>query len=129
MTAQRNSAEDRIWRQVERDKRIDRLLRLVTIGAWAIAFALVLVFVVLTGIQIAETVRLRALSVLPSSAIIGSAVPLFIVLGTLSVLIATLGTVAIFLRLRTASLLEIQLRLAALEEMLASRADDKESAS
>lgn len=116
MSVNRSPGEDMAWAQVEREKRIDKRVRSVTIAAWATTLVLAVVFVVIAGLQLAFT--------LPWSAVAPTAFPLLVVLGLLSVLVATLGTVAVFLRLRTASLLEIQLRLAALEEILSSRGDD-----
>ena len=124
MTVNRGPGENVAWAQVERERRIDRRVRRVTIAAWTITLVLVVVFVVIAGLQLAEVLRARRLFPLPWSAVAPRAFPLLVVLGLLSVLVATLGTVAVFLRLRTASLLEIQLRLAALEEILSSRGDD-----
>lgn len=124
MTVNRSAGDDVVWAQVEREKRTDRLVRRMTIAAWAATLVLVVVFVVLAGLQVAEVVQARRLFPLPWSVVGPAAFPLLVVLGLLSVLIATLGTIAVFLRLRTASLLEIQLRLAALEEMLTSRGDE-----
>lgn len=124
MTVNRGPGEDIAWAQVEREKRIDRRVRRVTIAAWTITLMLVVVFVAVAGVQLAEVLRVRRLFVLPWSEVAQRVFPLLVVLGLLSVLVATLGTIAVFLRLRTASLLEIQLRLAALEEILSSQADD-----
>ena len=118
MTVNRSSGQDTVWAQVERDKRVDRRLRRLTIAAWTMTIIVVLVFGVATAIRLATLYHLA-----PWGMIVGSAFPLLAVLGVLCALIATLGTVGIFLRLRTASLTEIHLRLAALEEMLASRGD------
>ena len=117
MAAHPYSGEDKAWAQVEREKRIDRMVRRVMVGAWTVALVLVLGFVALTGIQVADLLR----GGLPWSVIVGAAFPMMIVLGMLSVLVATLATIAVFLRLRTASLTEIQQRLATLEEILLSR--------
>lgn len=124
MSVNRGPGDDVAWAQVEREKRIDRRVRRVTIAAWTITLVLVVVFVVIAGLQLAEVLQARRLFPLPWSAVAQRAFPLLVVLGLLSVLVATLGTIAVFLRLRTASLLEIQLRLAALEEILSSRGDD-----
>jgi uncharacterized membrane protein len=121
MTQQGSPRTDQAWAWVEREKRIDRFIRRVSIAAWSVTFLIVLGFAVLTGMQVVEMVRLTAGANLPFAVVTASAMPLIIVLGFLSVLIATLSTIAIFLRLRTSSLAEIQLRLAALEEMISDK--------
>lgn len=123
MTEHRSPAQEQAWAFVEREKRIDRSIRRVSIVAWSITFAFVLIFAILTGLQVVEFARGYAQGMLPFAVVTASAIPLMTVLGFLSVLIATLSTIAIFLRLRTSSLAEIQLRLAALEEMLSK--DDR----
>ena len=124
MTQHRPPATEQAWAFIEREKRIDRFIRRVSIMAWSVTFLIVVMFTILTSLQVVEMVRMTAGAHLPFSVVTASAMPLIIVLGFLSVLIATLSTVAIFLRLRTSSLAEIQLRLAALEEMIAK--DDRE---
>lgn len=119
MTDHRSSVQDVAWARVERDKRVDRRMRRLTIAAWTMTIIVVLIF------GAATVIRLWGLMYLaPWPLVVGAAYPLLAVLGVLSALIATLGTVGIFLRLRTASLTEIHLRLAALEEMLASRGEE-----
>ena len=120
MTVHRSSGQDSVWAQVERDRRVDRRLRGLTIAAWTVTIIVVLIFGAATAVRLWAMMRLAPWWGLA----VGAAFPLLAVLGVLSALIATLGTVGIFLRLRTASLTEIHLRLAALEEMLASRADE-----
>ena len=123
MTRNRARAADEVWAHIERDKRVDRFIRRVSIAAWSVTLIIVLVFSVMTAMQVAEMARGFAQGNLPFAVVVGSAIPLIVVLGFLSVLVATLSTIAIFLRLRTTSLAEIQLRLAALEDMLASEPD------
>lgn len=118
MAAERRVAEEKVWAQVDKDKRIDRRLRIISIVAWTFTIVLTLAFAVLTGLQLIGFFRPVMAGQLAVALLAGAALPLVIVLGLLSTLIATLATVGIFLRLRTASLVEIQLRLAALEEML-----------
>jgi uncharacterized BrkB/YihY/UPF0761 family membrane protein len=123
MTAYKRPNNDTLWASVERDKRIDRILRRVTVAAWAVVAIVVLLFAVWTAVAVSYWVRMAAAEIVPWSVALGTAMPFLIVLVALSVLIATLGTIAIFLRLRTVSLTEVRLRLAALEEMLTSRGD------
>jgi membrane-bound acyltransferase YfiQ involved in biofilm formation len=124
MTTPSSTASEKAWTLIEQEKRRDRLLRVVSVTAWAITFVIVLLFAIMIGLQVAEMWKSFHDGMLPRWAVVSSAMPLVIVLGFLSVLIATLTTIGIFLRLRTASLTEIQLRLAALEDMLAKRLDE-----
>jgi hypothetical protein len=116
MTPRETSARRDASALIDRDRRIDRFIRRVSISAWSVTVLVVLLLAVMTGIQVAQ---FASSGEVPWMVIVGLSMPLIIVLGCLAVLIATLSTIAIFLRLRTSSLAEIQLRLAALEEMLA----------
>lgn len=118
MATEPNARDYEVWGRIEREKRIDRRLRRISVAAWTITIVLTLVFAVLTGLQISQFIGPAVHGQLPMAVIAGAAFPLLIVLGLLSTLIATLTTVGIFLRMRTASLHEIQLRLAALEAMM-----------
>lgn len=127
MSANDNRSEDaRIWGEVERHRRVDRLVGYVTTGAWTATIAVVTAFAVLTSFGVYEQFRVRE-DWFKWSFVVESVTPLFVVLGLLGGLVGTLGTVTIVLRRRTASLLEIQQRLASLEELLASRADEGEN--
>ena len=119
MTPRKTSARQDASTLIERDKRIDRFIRRVSIGAWSVTLLVVILLAVMTGIQVALFLPGASEGGMPWMVVVGLSMPLIIVLGCLAVLIATLSTIAIFLRLRTSSLAEIQLRLAALEEMLA----------
>jgi hypothetical protein len=123
MTANRGRSPADAWASIDREKRLDRIIRTVSIVAWTVTFVLVLVFGIMVSMQVAQMIRAMQIGAVSWINVLGAAFPLMIVLGTLSLLIAVLSTVGIFLRLRTASLAEIQLRLAALEQMLASRPD------
>lgn len=127
MARERSRAADEAWEFVEREKRIDRFIRRVSLGAWGVTVVIVLTFAFMTALQVVEMIQAARLENLPWAVVVGSAIPLFVVLGGLAVLIATLSTVAMFLRLRTSSLAEIQLRLAALEDMLTSQPDERSS--
>jgi ABC-type dipeptide/oligopeptide/nickel transport system permease component len=116
------SASANAWAMIEKEKQRDRLIRRISISAWTVTFIIVLAFVIMTGMTVAQMVQGWSAGALPFLSVLGAAIPLFVVLGMLSVLIATLSTIGIFLRQRAASLNEIQLRLAALEEMLAPNA-------
>ena len=125
MARDRSTAADEAWELVEREKRIDRFIRRVSICAWGVTLFIVLVFGILTGIEILEMLRGFWEGNLPFATVVGSAIPFVTTVGMLSVLIATLGTIAVFLRLRTSSLAEIQLRLAALEDLLTAQPDER----
>ena len=128
MTPRPSSAPSEAWSLVERDRRIDRFIRRVTIAAWTVVLLIGLLFTVMTGLQVAQFFPGATSGEVPWMVVIGLSMPLIITLGFVSVLIATLATVAMFLRLRSTSLSEIQLRLAALEEMLADERREKEGA-
>ena len=114
MTAQRSALEENAWTQIDRERRLDKRLRRLSVIAWTFTLLVMLFLVLLTALE----VRIFwALGMVPW-VMNRTAMPLLIVLVVLGALIATLATVGIFLRLRTASLMEIQLRLAALEQML-----------
>jgi hypothetical protein len=123
MTSETASASAKVWDAIEIEKRRDRLLRRVTVVAWAVTLIFVIVLAVMIGAQVVQMAKGALVGALPWISVIGIAMPLVIVLALLSVLVATLGTIGMFLRMRTASLAEIQLRLGALEDMLASRGD------
>ena len=57
MARDRSKAADEAWEFVEREKRIDRFIRRVSICAWGVTLFIVLVFGILTGIEILEMVR------------------------------------------------------------------------
>jgi uncharacterized membrane protein len=116
---------DKAWALVEEEKRRDRFLRRVSVAAWSTTFVVVLLFAVLIGMQVWETLRRVAEGRVPMIAVVAAAMPLMFPIGIISLLVATLSTVGIFLRLRTASLVEIQLRLAALEDIVSSRPDSE----
>jgi cytochrome bd-type quinol oxidase subunit 2 len=108
------------WALIEREKRRDRFIKRVSVIAWSVTGAVVLIFAILVGAQMIEFARAAAAGELPWATVWAMSIPLLWVIGLLSVLVATLSTIAIFLRLRTSSLSEIQLRLAALEDILSA---------
>jgi hypothetical protein len=114
-------ATERTWALIENERRRDRFVRRVSVIAWTVTFALVLLVAVMVGSQSIALARAAADGRMAWVTVMASAMPLLDMLWKVSLLVAGLSTAAVFLRLRTASLEEIQLRLAALEEMLASR--------
>jgi hypothetical protein len=123
MTKHNSPAAESARAIIEKEKRLDRLVRRVCVAAWSVTFVIVLLFTAMIGAQVAPMFKAFEADALPFSVVVGSAMPLIVIVGFLSLLIATLSTVGIFLRMRTASLAEIQLRLAALEDMLGSQKD------
>ena len=125
MTTASSPASQKAWAMIETEKRRDRFIRRVSIGAWSVTFAIVLVFVGLTLPGFFEMFNAARSGNLPWITVIGIVMPAVQALLILSVLVATLSTVGIFLRFRAASLTEIQVRLAALEDMLARPNEQK----
>jgi hypothetical protein len=109
------------WNGIERERRLDRIVRGICGGAWAATFVLTGSYAVLIGQQVIHALRLQEVGAATTETVTAAAAPLVVALGTLTLLIATLSTVSLFLRFRTATLGEIQLRLAALEAMIAAR--------
>jgi hypothetical protein len=125
--SKQTTAADNAWAIIDNEKRRDRFIRRVSITAWSVTFAIVLLVAIMVSAQLVQMIKGVRVGTVPWSAVIGSAMPLVDVLWKLSLLVAALSTVGIFLRLRTASLAEIQLRLATLEELLANRPDAQQS--
>ena len=120
MSTQVSPASEKVWAVIEKEKRLDRLVRSVSVGAWSVTGVAVMIFGVVTGLEVWGLVLRATQGVTLWSTVYKAAMPLVAVVGILSLLVATLSTVGIFLRLRTASMSEVQLRLAGLEEMIAS---------
>jgi hypothetical protein len=106
------------WNAIERERRLDRLVRRICVAAWSATFVLTGCYAALVGREVLFELRLQAVGGATTESVLAVATPLVIALGILALLVAALSTVAIFLRFRTAALGEIQLRLAALEAML-----------
>jgi hypothetical protein len=117
------SVESEAWAMIDKERRRDRFVRMVSIVAWAVTVGVVLIYGALTAVRVSRVAKLVAVGVMERMATFDAMMPFIAVVGILSLLIAVLATVGMFLRLRTASLAEIQLRLAALESLLASRSD------
>lgn len=112
-------ATENVWKAIDRERERDRLLRRVSVAAWAGTLGFAAVLFVLGLMSAVEMVRAARAGAVPWMSVIGAVLPVVIPLGALVLLIAVLSTVAIFLRMRSATLHEIQLRLAALEDLLA----------
>jgi hypothetical protein len=118
-----NSKHENVWDLIDAEKRRDRLIRRVSVAAWSVTMAVLLVFAGIIGRQVADTMRRVDVGVAPSGAVWDVLLPFVAVVGAVSLVIAVLATVGVFLRLRTASLNEIQVRLAALEQLITERAE------
>lgn len=116
-------SSEKVWAVIEREKRRDRLVRRVSVGAWSVTGGAVTIFGVAVGLDVWRAVQLASAGMLRWPAVLETALPVVAVLGILGLLVAVGSTIGVFLRLRTASLSEIQWRLAALEEMVASHLD------
>lgn len=111
------------WEVVERERRLDRMVRRICVAAWALTFVLVLIYAGIVVWRVSDAFRMAAVGAIIPSEALATLTPLVVVLGILALLVATLSTVGVFLRFRTAALSEIQLRLASLEAMLAAGGD------
>lgn len=107
------------WSAIERERRLDRLVKGICIAAWAVTLLLTLGYAILVATEVRHALRLREVGAGTTEAVMDAAMPLVIALGVLAVLVATLSTVGMFLRFRTAALGEIQMRLAAMEGVIA----------
>lgn len=108
---------------ISREKRGDRLLRAVAIGAWAVTLGLLLVYGAMVASEVSNLQRMVELGLAQQREVYSATIPLIAAAGTVSLILAALATIGIFLRLRAATLNEIQLRLATLESMIAAGAD------
>ncbi len=119
-----------LWARIEAERKQDRLVRRISLGAWGVTLAVMLVFAAIIGADVASTIRQARIGIVSSSAVLDAVVPLLGVVGTTSLLLALVSTVGVFLRFRTASLADIQVRLTALEAILSEEAGaDQEPAS
>jgi hypothetical protein len=116
------------WEAVERERRLDRMVRWICVAAWGVTLALTACYAVLIGNEVIHALRLQRVGAAGVETVMTAAGPLVIALGVLALLVAALSTVGVFLRFRTAALSEIQLRLAALEAMLAAGGDSTQPA-
>ena len=86
---QEQSTADRTWAEIERGKRVDRLIRRVSIAAWSVTVVMVLVFAIMTGVSVAQFVRAASNGALPWFTALSVAMPFILAVGALAVLIAT----------------------------------------
>lgn len=118
-----DAGSERIWSEIEDEKRRDRFVRRVAVAAWTVTFVLLAVLGVVMGVTAANMWRAVRVGAVQWMMVAAQVTPFIIILGVVALLIAVLSTVGIFLRMRTTTLSEIQMRLAALERMLAAEGD------
>ena len=106
------------WDAIDRERRLDRLVKGICIAAWTVTFLLTLGYAALVAAEVRHAMQLRDVGAGTTEAVMDAAMPLVIALGVLALLVATLSTVGMFLRFRTAALGEIQMRLAAMEGVI-----------
>ena len=123
MSKEISPASERVWAVVEREKKRDKLVRRVSVGAWSVTGGALTIFGIGTLVEVWRAVQWVMEDVATWHEVFDRVMPLVAVLGGLGLLVGTLSTVGIFLRLRTASLSEIQLRLATIEDMVGSHLD------
>lgn len=116
MTTPQPSPSARIWERIEEEKRFDRFIKRVSVAAWSVTFALVVILVLAEAVTVVQLIRAARAETLPWMSVLGALLPGVVILGIASILIAIVATVGMFFRQRSASLAEIQARLAALEE-------------
>lgn len=116
MTTPQPSPSARIWERIEEEKRFDRFIKRVSVAAWSVTFALVVILVLAEAVTVVQLIRAALAETLPWMSVLGALLPGVVILGIASILIAIVATVGMFFRQRSASLAEIQARLAALEE-------------
>lgn len=111
-----------LWGWVEKEKRSDRTIRLISRIAWAVCLVAVVLYGVAVSLRVVGMFEQLNFQDAPRTAYFivafDTLLPLIWVLGVFSLLVAVLTTIATFLRFRTASLAEIQARLAAMESIL-----------
>jgi hypothetical protein len=111
-------AKEDIWAIMESERKRDRLVRRLSVSAWAVTLGVMLIFAVIIGAEVVRTLDLVGQGVATNSDVVDKLIPLLGVVGVTSLLLALVSTAAVFLRFRTASLGDIQLRLASLEAAL-----------
>ncbi len=120
MNKVKESAKDHVWTVIEKEKKRDFMIKLISKIAWSITLLIVIGFLVITVFDFSKAMTQYHSGMVPYKFVIVTLEPFFLMLGGLSLLIAILATVGMFLRLRTTTLLEIQQRLANLEGMITS---------
>ncbi len=109
-----------VWAMIDKEKKRDRKIKLISTIAWSITLAVLLIYLVFTSIDLAHALKVYHKGAVPFKFVLESIVPFLLITGGLGLIVAVLSTIGMFLRMRTTSLLEIQQRLANLEAMITS---------
>lgn len=116
-------SNDAVWNMIEREKRKDKSLSIVSAVAWVTTLLVVCAFMVLTFMDFSHHMDLYKKGVTSYDSVVSTLVPFLIILGVFSLIVAIVMTIGRFMRLRTANLLEIQQRLTLLEQSLTKEED------
>lgn len=112
---------ENILEAIEKERRKDQLIRRMNRVGWIVTLSVLLVFLVFTIRDFAQTYQNYIKGRVLMDNVIETLMPFLVTLGILGFTVAILSTVGMFLRLRTTSLLDMQQRLANLEKMLSSQ--------
>lgn len=109
---------DEVWNMIEKEKRKDKSLTIVSRAGWITTLLVVCAFMVLTFMDFSQQMNLYKKGVTSYESVISTLVPFLFILGVFSLIVAIVMTIGRFMRLRTANLLEIQQRLSIIEKSL-----------
>ena len=123
MKTTKDQFEGEIWKAIDKEHRIDRMIKRISRVTWGRTFLLLGVYLVYTLQNVQLMMQRYKAGVASYEMVTDSVTPFFITFGTIVLVVAILSTVGVFLRLRTASLLEIQQRLSHLENMFMAEKD------
>lgn len=123
MKTTKDQFEGEIWKAIDKEHRIDRMIKRISRVTWGLTFLLLGVYLVYTLQNVQLMMQRYKAGVASYEMVTDSVTPFFITFGTIVLVVAILSTVGVFLRLRTASLLEIQQRLSHLENMFMAEKD------
>lgn len=126
MTDLRQHPQHALWAKIEKEKRTDQLIKVVSKSSWSVTFMFLIGFAGISGYEVYHMYSLYQKGMISASSLFDTFMPFIMVIGGICLTIAILSTVGTFFRLRTSSLSEIQLRLAALEEMMVEQAGKKD---
>ena len=123
MKTTKDQFEGEIWKAIDKEHRIDRMIKRISRVTWGLTFLLLGAYLVYTIQNLQLMMQRYKAGVASYEMVTDSVTPFFITFGTIVLVVAILSTVGVFLRLRTASLLEIQQRLSHLENMFMAEKD------
>ena len=115
--------EDQLWTIIDKEKRRDKQLKMISWLSWGMTLLILLVFTYITMNGFARTLSLFNKGVIAYREVLSTLIPFLATIGSFSTIIAILVTVGRFMRLRTTNLLEVQQRLTNLEQLIRSKED------